>query len=103
MSELAVNLINENKRTQNPNLDLGNCGLINQIPPELLDCVWLENLNLGDYARLNNEWASCTNQGALNSFSGADLKPLENLPSLKSLYLGNCRLSNIDFVKNFPI
>jgi hypothetical protein len=45
MSELALQLIAENKRTKNTFLDLGNCGLT-QLPQELFDCVWLEELIL---------------------------------------------------------
>jgi internalin A len=44
MSLLAQQLIAENKATKNPFLDLGNCGLT-ELPDELFDCVWLENLN----------------------------------------------------------
>lgn len=44
MSDRARQLIAENKRTKNPFLDLGNCGLENELPKELLDCVWLEEL-----------------------------------------------------------
>ncbi|MEZ4964706.1 MAG: hypothetical protein R2791_05640 [Saprospiraceae bacterium] len=49
MSDLALQLIAENKKTKDPYLDLGNCGLT-ELPPELLDCVWLETLIL------SNEW-----------------------------------------------
>jgi hypothetical protein len=49
MSELALQLIAENKLTRNPFLDLGNCGLKNYLPEEILECTWLQRLNLGDY------------------------------------------------------
>ncbi len=48
MTQLAQQLIAENKRTRSTFLDLGNCGLT-ELPEELFDCVWLENLNLGTY------------------------------------------------------
>ncbi len=41
----AIERIAENKQTQDKFLDLGNCGLT-ELPEELFDCVWLENLNL---------------------------------------------------------
>jgi len=43
MSQLAQKLIAENKETKSTFLDLGNCGLT-ELPNELLDCYWLENL-----------------------------------------------------------
>jgi len=46
MSQLAQKLIAENKRTKSTFLDLGNCGLT-ELPEELFECTWLENLNLG--------------------------------------------------------
>lgn len=42
----ALELIAENKRTRSPFLDLGNLGLT-EVPEEVFECVWLENLNLG--------------------------------------------------------
>jgi internalin A len=45
MSTLARRLIAENKRTKATRLDLGNCGLT-ELPPELSDCTWLEELIL---------------------------------------------------------
>lgn len=48
MSEFALQLIEENKRTKSTFLDLGNCGL-NELPDELFECEWLEELNLGDW------------------------------------------------------
>lgn len=48
MSDLAQKLIHECKETQSKFLNLGNCGL-SELPKELFDCVWLEELNLGEY------------------------------------------------------
>ena len=44
MSELALRLIEENKKTRAPFLDLGNCGLT-EVPEELGELVWLEGLS----------------------------------------------------------
>ncbi|MEJ2154886.1 MAG: hypothetical protein P8X96_06100 [Desulfobacteraceae bacterium] len=45
MSDQALQLIAENKRTQNSFLDLGNCGL-KEIPSEIGELSWLESLSL---------------------------------------------------------
>ncbi|MCS6930229.1 MAG: hypothetical protein NZM43_12140 [Saprospiraceae bacterium] len=47
MSDLARQIIEENLKTQNPILDLGNCGLI-ELPPLPEDCHWVETLILSD-------------------------------------------------------
>ena len=47
MSELAGKLIAENKKTKAKRLDIGNCGLT-EIPEEMIECVWLEELILGN-------------------------------------------------------
>ncbi|MDI9869056.1 hypothetical protein, partial [Flectobacillus roseus] len=75
MSELALQLIAENKKTKNPFLDLGNCGLENYLPDELLDCVWLEHLNLGDwyYDVSKGEWKKSSNKKGANTFVGNGL------------------------------
>ena len=44
MSELALKLIAENKKTRSPFLDLGNCGLT-EVPEEIGELVWLEELS----------------------------------------------------------
>ncbi len=44
MSELALKLITENKKTRSPFLDLGNCGLT-EVPEEIGELVWLEELS----------------------------------------------------------
>jgi internalin A len=48
MSKLALQLIAENKKTRATRLDLGNCGLT-ELPLEVLECVWLEELILSNY------------------------------------------------------
>ena len=44
MSELALILFAENKKSSNPFLDLGNCGL-KYIPHEIGELEWLETLS----------------------------------------------------------
>lgn len=48
MSDLALKLIAENKKTKSPFLDLGNCGL-RLIPEELGELVWLESLTFSSH------------------------------------------------------
>ncbi len=47
MPTLALQLIAENKKTKATRLDLGNCGLT-ELPDELSDCTWLEELILSN-------------------------------------------------------
>jgi small GTP-binding protein len=49
MSDLASLLIERNKKSRNPRLDLGRCGL-STIPKKVFECIWLEELIL------SNEW-----------------------------------------------
>lgn len=44
MSELALQLIAENKKTRAPFLDLGHCGLT-EVPEALGELTWLEELS----------------------------------------------------------
>ena len=45
MSDLALQLIAENKKTRATFLDLGNCGLT-EIPAEFGELIWLESVSL---------------------------------------------------------
>ncbi|MBK6995561.1 MAG: hypothetical protein IPH31_11770 [Lewinellaceae bacterium] len=47
MSELALQLIRENKKTKATSLDLGLCGMT-EVPEEIGELVWLEELILSD-------------------------------------------------------
>lgn len=49
MSELALRLIEECKKTKSKKLDLGKCGLT-EVPVEVGELVWLEELNF------SNKW-----------------------------------------------
>jgi len=86
MTEHALKLIEENKRTKATFLDLGNCSLENELPKELFDCVWLEGLNLGDYfIDDKNEEVESDNYWKSNTFLGNELLKLSALPNLKKL------------------
>jgi len=102
MSELALRLIEENKITQDPFLDLGNCGLIDELPEELLECYWLERLNLGGfYLDLEQDKrVESKNKRASNIFNGHELFTLEYLPKLKYLDLSYSKIQNCNFLEN---
>ena len=120
MSELALKLIAENKRSKAPYLDLGNCGLT-ELPKELMELVWLERLNLGRVwydGRLNGYHSTKSgNQGesnkvlwdisllvhlpllqvvALNGTSVASLVPLAGLEHLRNINALECPLHELN-------
>ncbi|MCU0391469.1 MAG: leucine-rich repeat domain-containing protein [Thermoflexibacter sp.] len=99
MSELAKQLITKNKRTQAKSLDLGNCGLT-ELPPELLDCTWVENLNLGGYYydEEKQDWERSKNQGKQNQIR--ELKGIERLQNLRILSFSSNQVSDISPVKD---
>jgi Leucine-rich repeat (LRR) protein len=89
MSELARQLIAENKRTRDAFLDLGNCGLT-EVPVEVGELVWLESLSLaGEWLERDGmDWLfkESRNRGDKNR-SPLDLGPLRRLARLRSLIL----------------
>lgn len=99
MSDLAIQLIRENKKTQNPFLDLGNCGLT-ELPDELFDCIWLQRLQLGNaYYTEKNKFVKSPHSGHQNSLSNGALQQLKRLNNLQALYLSYNRITNISFLK----
>lgn len=116
MSELALRLIAENKKTRAPFLDLGNCGLT-EVPEEIGELVWLEELSFAKDCWDNGEMQESKNTGPANnivhfpaSFTRLqflrtlrlddnerlqDLSPLIGLVNLHNLYLMNTHVSNI--------
>ena len=56
MSDLALQLIAENKHSRATFLDLGNCGLT-EVPAEVGELVWLESLSLA------SEWYEWDGRG----------------------------------------
>ncbi|UTA66520.1 leucine-rich repeat domain-containing protein [Emticicia sp. 21SJ11W-3] len=103
MSRLAIELIEENIRTKNPFLDLGNCGLVGELPNEILKCKdWLERLNLGVYYFDPESKISIPskNKGNRNKIKGKGLDALQNLPQLQSLDLHYNQIQDISFLQN---
>lgn len=100
MSDLALRLIEENKRTKSPFLDLGNCGLVNELPSQLLECrAWLTELNLGAwYSNENIETQS--RSGESNFFDGTDLKILTLFPKLEKLHLSQTSIRDLNSISD---
>ena len=97
MSELALKLIREAKETKAKKLDLGNCGLT-ELPEELFELVWLEELYLSKKSWLYNfeteedkDFRS-QNQGEQNNIQQLSSK-INQLSQLKIL-LANGDFSN---------
>lgn len=95
MSEIAKRLIEQNRQTKAPFLDLGNCGLVN-LPEELFDCTWLERLNLGEtYRDEEGENIYTPNSGKQNILNSATLNGLQQLVNLRSLFLRRTGTNNL--------
>ncbi|MGA0555578.1 leucine-rich repeat domain-containing protein [Larkinella sp. VNQ87] len=101
MSDRALQLIEENKRTKTAFLDLGNCRLT-KLPAELLECEWLEELNLGDwYWNSNqNKWFQTENSDLRNKIKYFSNDALRFLKKLKRLYLRSNQIVDINFLAN---
>ncbi len=89
MSDLAIKLISENKKTRNLKLDLGHCGLT-RLPQELNECIWLETLILSnswygtiDYDKNRIDFNYSENSGKHNHITS--IEGIENLCNLKEL------------------
>ncbi|MBN1608796.1 MAG: hypothetical protein JW940_19370 [Polyangiaceae bacterium] len=97
MSELALRLIAENKRTRARLLDLGNCGL-EELPRELEELLWLEELNLASewYVWTGKRWEhkKSQNTGVANERL-SDLAPLAKLARLQTLILRGSSASDL--------
>jgi Leucine-rich repeat (LRR) protein len=89
VSDLARQLIAENKRTRSISLDLGKCGLT-EIPPEVGELVWLESLTVA------SDWYEWEGQGWMPRGTGnsaaknvllVNIGPLGKLLHLRLLVL----------------
>ena len=87
MSELALELIEKNKQTRSPVLDLGNCGLT-EVPEEIGELVWLEALSFaGLWETFNGtEWVmyKTQNSGVQNNL--ARLAPTATWRNIKPFF-----------------
>jgi Leucine-rich repeat (LRR) protein len=125
MSELALRLIAENKKTRATFLDLGNCGLT-EVPDEIGDLVWLEGLsfagvrwngkhqyeskNIGDVnniaqlsscferlKQLKRLFLNCVNNKKIDL---SDLRPLAGLDGLQQLFVTGTQVSDLSPLAN---
>jgi internalin A len=102
MSELAQQVIAENRRTKNPTLDLGNCGLTEL--PDLSGMDWVETLILSSswlgFDSKRNIWVRLFSQniGATNHLNQVP-STITYLPLLKNLIASNLDITNGDFMK----
>jgi len=85
MSELALRLIAENKKTRATFLDLGNCGLT-EVPDEIGELVWLEALSFSNDWWDGEQWHKSRNKAAENNISKLSNR-LAQLKQLKRLFL----------------
>src|SRR5271166_5835407 len=98
MSDLALRLIAENRRTRATFLDLGNCGLT-EVPGEVGELVWLKSLsltrneNLTDLAPLAGLSALRTLD--LRKTQVTDLAPLAGLLALGRLLIPETKVTNL--------
>src|SRR4051794_2096315 len=100
MSELALQLIEESKRTKATYLDLGSCGFRNELPEELFECVWLEGLNLSsDYFDENGRYIKSNNKGENNYLQNCPDARLATLECIKRLYLSGLGIEDVSFLE----
>ena len=110
MSELALRLIEENKKTRSTFLDLGNCGLT-EVPEEVGELVWVEKLSFSQSSWEKNDFdivweyyrttveRKTLNTGKQNSITHLP-NPLSNLINLKILILSGNPLSDLSILSN---
>ncbi len=99
MSELARQLIAENKKNKSTILDLGKCGLT-EVPAEIGDCYWLETLILSngwwkyDFERARETEKKSQNQGEPNQLQSLPTA-LSKLSRLKELVFNASEVSDL--------
>ena len=94
MSELALRLIEENKKTRATFLVLGNCGLT-EVPEEIGELMWLEGLSFAKEFWEGNTRKKSKNTGSNNNITNLP-KSFSNLHTLKSLFLNGDSTSTFD-------
>jgi internalin A len=97
VSELALRLIAENKKSRATSLDLGNCSL-KEIPAEVGELVWLESLDVS-HAQVTDlsPLASLTALQSLDVLVThvTDLSPLASLTALQSLDVSDTEVADL--------
>ncbi|OQX01793.1 MAG: GTP-binding protein [Thiothrix lacustris] len=94
MSELALELIEEEKQERTGTLNISQCGLT-EIPTDVSKLLWLETLIIGDSYHIGKRGKRVrgSNQSKPNIIS--DLKLLANLNSLQQLDCSNTQVSDL--------
>ena len=100
--EEALRRIYENKRTKSKILDLSGLGLT-ELPEELWDCVWVEELGLGNYWSWNVEkenWVSESDDTKIaNRFSSLP-NTISKIKHLTKLYLDHNPISDVSVLSS---
>ena len=97
MSDLALRLIGENKKTRPTFLDLGNCGLT-QIPAEIGELVWLESVSLASewYEWDGRTWQEKKSENSGDKNDGLiDIAPLAGLTRMRSLVVSGTQVADL--------
>src|SRR4051794_39676437 len=96
MSDLALQLIAENKRSRAASPDVGNYGLT-EVPAEVGELVWLEFLSFASewLERDGRAWQQKSqNSGAENSRL-IDIRPLGALTRLQTLAISHTQVTDL--------
>src|SRR5262245_16399140 len=102
LSDLALQLIAENKKARETFLDLGNCGLT-EIPREIEELAWLNSLSLSSewYEWDGENWQKRKSENSGNGNDGlTDLSPLANVTALQILYVTGTQVSDLKPLAN---
>ena len=95
---LALALIEKEKREKTGFLDLGNCGL-SEVPEEVRELVWLNRLVLGNvYLNQLNQWVNCENGNGQNTISRLP-DWISKLSNLQALFLNDTNVVDLSPIK----
>jgi internalin A len=99
MSELALQLIEKEKREKTGRLDLGRCGLTDW-PEELFELTHLEVLNLGRtiWDESLDKWINSKNPGPKNALERISER-ITTLKKLTGLHISSNKISDIRVLK----
>jgi internalin A len=97
MSEMALRLIAQAKKVRSKTLDLGNCGIVGQVPDEVGELAYLEELILS-----SGRWDPNTRSRLVSKNAGSqnriNLLPTRLPPNLKVLIAADTMISEIQCV-----
>ena len=107
VSELALRLIEENKKTRAKFLDLGNCGLT-EVPAEIGELVWLEELSFSAWRKNGDVIFESSNNDLANNIKNllpsiSNINPFSKLKNLRKLWLNIFYGNKSDIVDLSPL